>query len=170
MLRHDTCPCYNLAANGCWLGQSGFLFTDAAMAEIERMRTLLRHGRRIFPIPKTTKSTSGSVTWPATTLAASNQPCLKKRRVDRSPSRPVFDSITSALVPFWPLSSPPLASHTPVGSIPDFYPPSSTIASVVTSPSSTMEALPPFSIGGKLYVTMSTSNASILIPLPTALP
>ena len=47
-------------------------------------------------------------------------------------------------------------------SILDFCPFSSAAASVVTGPLSTMEALPPFSSGSKLYVTTSPSNVSIL--------
>ena len=41
MLWHGTCPRYNLATNGCWLGQWGFPLTDATTVEIERIRTLL---------------------------------------------------------------------------------------------------------------------------------
>ena len=140
MLRHGTCPCCNLVASGCWLGQWGFPLMDIAMVEIERMRTLLGQGCWISPIPKTTKSTFGSVTWPATTSVAIDQPRLKKGRVDPSPARPALDSITGALVPFQPLPSPPLASHMAMESILDFHPPSSTAARVVTSPSSFMKA------------------------------
>ena len=114
------------------------------------------------PTPKTMKSTFGSVTWPATTPAATDKLRLKKGPVDPSPARRALDSITSALVPFWPLPSPRLASHMAMGSIPNFHPSSSAAASIVTGPSSFMEAQGPFSVGGKLFVTTSTSNVSIL--------
>ena len=87
---------------------------------------------------------------------------MKKGRVDPSPTRLALDSITGALVPFRPLSNPPLASHTLVESIPDFCPSPLAAASIVTGPSSTMEALSPFFDGDKLYVTTSPSNVSIL--------
>ena len=104
------------------------------------MRTLLGQGRRISPTPKTTKSTFGSVTQLATAPATYDQPRLKKGQVDPSLAKPVVDSIIDALVSFWPLPSPPLASHTVVGNIPDFRPLSSVVASIVIGPSCTMEA------------------------------
>ena len=122
---------------------------------------MLGQGHWISSTPKTTKSTFGSVTQPTTAPSASDQPHLKKGRVDPSLARPALDSIIGVVVSFLPLPSPPLASHMVVKSIPDFCP-SSAATSIVTGPSSTMEAQPPFSVGGKLYVTTSTSNVSIL--------
>ena len=155
MLRHGTCPRCNFVASGCWEHR-------IERIKIERMRTLLGQGCQISPTPKTTKSTFESVTRLAIAPPTCNQLCLKKGRVDPSPAKPALDSITGALVPFQQLPIPPLASHTAVESIPDFCPPSSVPTSIVTNPLSTMEAQPPFFVGGKLYVTTSTSNVSIL--------
>ena len=144
MLWHGTCPHCNLAASGCWLGQWGFPLIDATTVEIERMRTLLGQGCRISSTPKTTNSTFRSIMQLATTLIASDQSHLKKRRVDPSPARPAVDSITYALIPFWLFPSPPLTSHMAIKSIPNFCPPSSITTSVATGPLSTIEAQCPF--------------------------
>ena len=126
------------------------------------MRTLLGQGRRISPTPKTSKSTFGNVMRPAIAPVACDQPHLKKGQVVPSPAKLSLDSITYALVSFWPLPNPPLASHMAMESIPNFCPPSSSAINIITGPSSTMEAQPPFSVGSKLYVTTSTSYVSIL--------
>ena len=104
------------------------------------MRTLLGQGHQISPTPKTTKSTFGSVMQPAIAPVVEDEPCLKKGLVDPSPVKPALDSIRDALVPFRSLPTPLFASHTAMESIPNFLSSSSTAASVVTSPSSTMEA------------------------------
>ena len=135
---------------------------EVATVEIEKMKTMLEQRCWICPTPKTTKSTFGSVTQPAAALPSSNQPCLKKERVDPSPSTATLDSITCALVPFWRLPSPLLAFDPDVGSVRDSFPSSSAATSVGIGPSSTMDAEPPLHVGIVLYTITSTSNINII--------